>query len=118
MEQSNDSFLRAWLERELGELDEEIARLAFVCDVRLLDTGVLERILRHDASVCGASNPIGFKKLHDLLVMHFAVHEKVLDALGPEQTSQIMAHIVEHLKRRFGDVLEEPIRASSASNSR
>ena len=33
----------------------EIARLATICNVRILDTGVIERVLRNDASVCGTA---------------------------------------------------------------
>ena len=45
-----------WAEN-LDELDREIARLALVCQVRILDPGIILRVLRKDASVCGTDNP-------------------------------------------------------------
>ena len=94
-----------WLESDLGQIDFEIARLATLCQVRLLDPDVIERILEKDATVCGASNPVAFAKLHDLVRMHFAVRHKVSDAFGPAETERITAHIVEDLRKRFSDAL-------------
>ena len=45
---------------DLDDVDREVARLATICKVRILDAGVVERVLKNDASACGASNPVGF----------------------------------------------------------
>jgi hypothetical protein len=101
----------------LDELDIEIARLALLCRVRLLDPGVVERVLHNDAGVCGTDNPVGFAKLHSMLMMHFVMVKKTLDAVGTAQTEQIVLHIAEALKKRFGDVLGEwPADASAADD--
>ena len=47
----------------LDDIDTEIARLALLCQVRILDPGVVERVVRNDASVCGTNNPAAFEKL-------------------------------------------------------
>ena len=103
-----DSFRTAGLAADLYELDKEVARLAMLCRVKLLDPGVLDRVLKKDASVCGTSNPKAFAKLRDLLVMHYAVRDKVVDSVGQATTVQIMEKIVERLRKSFGDALGTP----------
>ena len=91
----------AWWANNLDELDQEIARLALVCGVRILEPGVVGRVLQRDESVCGDRNPLAFGKLHDLLMVHLAVREKTVDAIGQNQTAQIEADIFRRLKDRF-----------------
>jgi hypothetical protein len=83
----------------------QVARMALLCQVKVLDHGVIERVLKRDASVCGAHNPVAFGKLHDLLMMHFAIREKAVGELGQVQTQQIEADIVERLRKPFGDLV-------------
>ena len=119
MTEQQDDFRIAWWANNLEELDREVARLAMLCQVRILDPGVIERVLHKDASVCGTNNPVAFEKLHGMLMMHYAVREKAADALGQAQTAQLMAHIYERLKKPFGDVLGErpPARIPASRNA-
>ena len=96
-----------WAEN-LEELDREIARLAQLCQVRILDSGVFARILRRDASVCGSDNPLAFEKLHQLLMLHLALREKSLEALGQAKTEAIEDYVIERLKKSFPDLGEWP----------
>jgi hypothetical protein len=96
-----------WAET-LEELDREIARLALLCQVRILDSGVFARILRKDASVCGTANPLAFAKLHDLLMVHLAVREKSVEALGEGKTEAIEDYVIERLKKSFPELGEWP----------
>ena len=86
-------------------LDREIGRLCLLCQVRILDPGIIERVLKNDASVCGTSNPVAFEKLHNMLMLYFANRQKAVDAVGQLQTAQIEAHVVEQLRNRFADLL-------------
>lgn len=95
----------AWWVENIEELDREIARLCLLCQVRILDPGIIERVLKKDASVCGTSNPVAFAKLHDMLMFYFANRQKSVDAIGQLQTAQIEAHVVEQLRSRFADLL-------------
>jgi hypothetical protein len=95
----------AWWVENIEELDREIARLCLLCQVRILDPGIIDRVLKKDASVCGTSNPVAFTKLHDMLMFYFANRQKSVDAVGQEQTAQIEAHVVEQLRSRFADLL-------------
>jgi len=108
MSEPQDPMAVAWWAAKLDDLDHEIARLAQLCQVRILDPGVIERVLRKDASVCGTANPVAFAKLHDVLMMHLAVREKSADALGQAQTAGIEAYVVERLKKSFPDLGKWP----------
>jgi hypothetical protein len=95
----------AFWTKNLDEVDRELARLALACKVRLLDAGVIERVLNNDANVCGSSNPAGFAKLRDLLMMHYAVRNRMVGALGEANTQIIVKDVVAKLRERFGDQL-------------
>ena len=106
MTDQHDDLLMAWWAKNLDELDREVARLALLCRVKILEPGVVERVLHKDASVCGTENPLAFAKLHDMLMMHFAIHKKSVEALGTAQTAQIEALVIERLKKPFAELLE------------
>ena len=55
--------------------------------------------------MCGTHNPLAFEKLHDLLMMHFQLREKLVDAVGQAQTAAIEAHVIERLRKPFGDLV-------------
>jgi hypothetical protein len=96
-----------WAEN-LEELDREIARLALVCQVRILDPGIIRRVLRKDASVSGTDNPLAFAKLRHLLMLHLALREKSLEALGEAKTEAIEDYVIERLRKAFPDLGEWP----------
>jgi hypothetical protein len=97
-----DRLLIAWWAKNLDELDREIARLALLCQVRILDPGVVERVLHNDASVCGTVNPAAFAKLHNMLVMHFLIRDRSVEALGQVQTTAIERDVIERLTKAYG----------------
>jgi hypothetical protein len=105
MTQQQDHRQIAWWVENIDELDREIGRLCAICQVRILDPGVIERVLRKDTSVCGTPNPTAFAKLHNMLMFYFAIRERSVDAVGELQTEQIEAHVVEQLRSRFADLL-------------
>ena len=89
-------------------IDNEIGQLAKVCQIPLLDPGVIERGLHKDELVCGKQNPRAFEKLRSLLMMHYSVRDKAVVALGEQETMLILGDIVERLRKRFGDDLGTP----------
>ncbi len=95
----------AWWATNIDELDREIGRLCAICQVRILDPGIIERVLKKDASVCGTPNPIAFAKLHNMLMFYFVIREKAVDSVGQLETQRIEAHVVEALRKRFADLL-------------
>jgi hypothetical protein len=90
--------------RTLEELDRELARLALLCRVPILEPGVIERVLHGDHLVCGADNPIAFAKLRDLLMMHFAVHKKWAAELGEPQVAAIEGYVIERLRKSLPEL--------------
>lgn len=76
-----------------------------IYQVRILDPGVIERVLKKDASVCGTPNSIAFEKLPNMLLFYFVIREKTVAAVGQLQTAQIEAHVVEELRKHFADLL-------------
>ena len=93
---------------QLDNVMTEIAREAYICEVKILDPGVIEAVLHNDDSVCGSRNPLAFKKLRDLLMMGFVVREKAYEKLGPLEAAELIKEIREHLMQRFGDRLGHP----------
>lgn len=86
-------------------IDLEIARHALACQVRLLDHGVIERVLRKDTLVCGRHNALAFDSLRSLLMMHYSVQNNAVVALGEEEALKIVADVHARLRHRLGDQL-------------
>jgi hypothetical protein len=91
----------------LDDIDTEIARLALLCQVRILDPGVAERVVRNDASVCGTDNPVAFEKLHGLLALHFGVRDSMADAHGQALASRLEQQVIDRLRARFPTLAAE-----------
>ncbi len=94
-------FGSQWHESQLAPVDAEIARLATICDMRILDPGVIERVLAGDESVCGRASEKAFRKLQGLVKMHYALTDDSLRALGPEESARILDQIRERLRGRY-----------------
>jgi replicative DNA helicase len=86
--------------RHLDAVGDELMRLGVACDVQLRDPGVVDRILQNDETVCGKRNPIGFRKLRDLVKATFDSISKASDRIGPKETKEIIDAITERLDRR------------------
>jgi hypothetical protein len=104
MTDQQDHLLIGWWAKNLDELDREIAKLSMLCQVRILDSGVIDRVLNKDSSVCGSDNPAAFAKLHDMLVMHLLIRQRYADVIGQTQTAAMETYIVEPLKKTFPDL--------------
>ena len=86
--------------RHLDAIGDELMRLSVACDLKLREPGVVDRILNNDETVCGAKNPIGFKKLHNLLKATFASINKAVGRIGPDETAMIIDALRERLDQR------------------
>jgi len=94
-----------WWGKNLEDVDREVARLASICKVRLLDTGVIQRVLDNDATVCESSNPAAFAKLRQALMMHYHVRSKAVGAMGEAATQDVINEIVANIRKRLGNQL-------------
>jgi len=102
------SYRTARWTKHFDGIDREIAQLASICKIQILDPGVIERVLKKDTLVCGTQNPRAFDKLRSLLMMHYSVRDKAVVALGERETMLIMDEIVARLRSRYGDRLGGP----------
>jgi len=94
-----------WWAKNLDDIDREVARLAAICNVKVLDAGVIAHILEGDESVCGTRNAPAFAKLRDAMKMHYHIRTKAVEAMGEHATARIIEQIVEDLRQRIGDRL-------------
>ena len=90
-----------WWLHKLDDVDREIARLATICDVKILEPGVIERVLHRDGSVCASSNALAFSKLHDMLLLHYAIRQKAVDAVGNVEAAEFERYVVEAIRKSF-----------------
>jgi hypothetical protein len=102
MTEQPENLQLAWWTKKFDDVDREIAQLATICQVRLFDPGVIERVLKNDATVCGSPNPAVFSKLRSLLMMHYAIRDKAVAALGATDAQALINTVVARLRERIG----------------
>lgn len=107
MKEPLDESSTARLMKSLDDIDTEIARLALLCRVRILDPGVVDQVVRNDASVCGTENPVAFEKLHNLATMHFLVRDSAGVAHGHAPVSRVEQSVIDRLRARFPALSDE-----------
>lgn len=97
-----------WWAGQLDDIDEEVARLCMICNIKILEPGVIARVIKGDESVCGSTNKVAFKKLRDAVGIHYAVREKSSEYVGEDATMRSLEAIVERLRKKYGDRLGKP----------
>jgi hypothetical protein len=93
-----------WI-KQFEQLDTQILQEAALCQVRILDPGVIERVLQNDTLVCGTDNPAAFAKLRSLAMIHYSLWDKAVVALGQQGAVTIMSEIRDRLRARYGESL-------------
>ena len=91
-----------WI-KQFEQLDNQILQEAALCQIRILDPGVIERVLQNDKLVCGTDNPSAFAKLHSLAMIHYQLWDKAVVALGQEGAVRIITEIRDRMRARYGD---------------
>jgi hypothetical protein len=97
-----------WWGGQLDDIDEEVARLSTICNIKILEPGVIARVIKGDDSVCGSPNKIAFKKLRDVMGIHYAVREKSSEYVGEAETMKSIEAIVDRIRRKYGDRFGKP----------
>jgi len=90
-----------YFEHELGEVDAEIARLASICGIRLLDHGVVRSTIIGDRSVGRHVDEHAFHTLRGLIALHYQLTNESIDSLGADASLQILERIRVRLERHF-----------------
>jgi hypothetical protein len=106
MNKHEERFTPDHWEELLRSIDLEVAQLAIVCGVPLLQPGIAERVLKNDPLVCNSSSTAALAKLRNLLMMHFAVSAQMGSELGGDAAAAIAAHVRERLAPRVGHQLD------------
>ena len=86
---------------ELASIDMEIARLAQLCGIHMLQPGVAEAVLRNDSSLCNGSNPVAWDKLRGLLVLHYHVVAENAAADGVEAAAETLRQALQTVSERM-----------------
>ena len=91
--------------RQFDNLAAEISRLCIACDIKMLEPGVAERVLKDDQSVCGRKDPEVFEKIRRHLMAFFQVEEKAIHRLGADEVQVILDEVRASITRlRSGTV--------------
>ena len=86
---------------ELASIDMEIALLAQLCGINMLQAGVAEAVLRNDSSLCNSSNPVAWDKLRGLLVLHYHVVAENAAADGVEAAAETLRQALQTVSERM-----------------
>jgi len=86
-------------ERHFETIADELLHMAIACGVRLREPGVIERVLKNDASVCRRKDEQSFRKMRSVLVAYYTSIGKAVDRIGPEETKKIVELITEKKKK-------------------
>lgn len=103
----NDYAYQRWV-KQFEQLDFQIVQAAGLCQIRILDPGMIERVLQNEAGVCGVDNHGAFEKLRALVMIHYTMRDKAVVELGQQDTMRIMDDVLERLRVRCGDSLGNP----------
>jgi precorrin isomerase len=88
---------------QLDNLATEISRLCIVCDIKMLEPGIAERVLKGDQSVCGHKNPEIFERIRKHLMAFFKIEEKAIHRLGADEVKNILDEVRASLTRLRGE---------------
>lgn len=102
MTQKPDPVAARWYAGKFDDIDRELAGYATICKLNLLDPHVVERVLHDDASLCPPSAHAAFRKLRDLLLMHYAVRTQAARVIGEAPTQALIDEVVDRLRARLG----------------
>lgn len=105
---SNNDYVHQRRVKQFEELDRQIVQEAALCQIRILDPGVIERVLQNDKLVCSTENPRAFEKLRSLAMIHYPLRDKAVVALGQQETMRIMDDVWERLRANSGASLGPP----------
>ena len=104
----SDSIRQRYWGRQIEDVMTELVREAAICDVKLLDPGIIEAVLHNNEAATGSTNRAAFQKLRQLLMMGFVMRETAVEKMGAAETDQLVTAIREHLVKRYGDKIGGP----------
>jgi len=88
---------------QIDNLVTEMSRLCIVCDIKMLEPGIAERVLKGDQTVCGRKHPNVFEKLRKHLMAYCHVEEKAIKRLGADEVQTMLNEIRASIARLRGE---------------
>jgi hypothetical protein len=89
--------------RQLDNLAAEMSRLCIACDIKMLEPGVGERVLKGDETVCGRKNPKVFEKLRKHLMAYCQLEDRAIKRLGADDVRVMLDDVRAALTKLRGD---------------
>jgi hypothetical protein len=80
-----------------------MSRLCIVCDIKMLEPGIGERVLKGDQSVCGRNDPKVFEKLRQHLMAYCHVEERAIKRLGADDVRTLLDDVRASIARLRGE---------------
>jgi hypothetical protein len=80
-----------------------MSRLCVVCDIKMLEPGIGERVLKGDQSVCGRNDPKVFEKLRQHLMAYCHVEERAIKRLGADDVRIMLDDVRASIARLRGE---------------
>jgi precorrin isomerase len=80
-----------------------MSRLCIVCDIKMLDPGIGERVLKGDQSVCGRNDPKVFEKLRQHLMAYCHVEDRAIKRLGADDVRTLLDDVRASIARLRGE---------------
>lgn len=87
--------------RQFEDVDRELARLAYLCDVDLSDDGNVRGVIADNLPSAAARNPPAFKRMRDLLMLHYILRERAVESIGAAKTQAILDDVISRIRARF-----------------
>ena len=99
------SHTKKWVEQQFDDIVQTLARLALLCRVDLTTDANVRRVISGDSTVCETDNPEAFRRMREMLMLHFMARARSIEAVGPDETQQAIRGDVDRIRaqlRRLG----------------
>ena len=103
MDAPKDPVYRTLWTENLEDVDREIAKLATLCQVRILEPGVVRRVLQKDALRAQTRMP-RHSRSFTISSSCTAIREKSVGSFGPAQAAAMEDYAIERLKKVFPEL--------------
>jgi hypothetical protein len=87
--------------RQFEDVDRELARLAYLCDVDLSNDANVRGVIADNLPSAAARNPPAFKRMRDLLMLHYVLRGRAAESIGAAETRAILEDVIGRIRARF-----------------
>ena len=102
MSDTNDlSHEQLRLEQQFDDIVQTLARLALLCRVDLTQDANVRRVISGDSTVCETDNPEAFRRMREMLMLHYMARARSIEAVGPDETQQAISGVVDRIREQF-----------------